>query len=181
MLRTVAGVQVLPNGKILIRGGASLSESNSALILVDGMVMDYDFLMDDLSIHDVEAIDVFKGPGAAIFGMRGSDGAISITTRRGPSYTPETHNINFATYEPIGYQKPVEFYAPIYDTPESKVSGTPDFRSTIFWKPDLMVSDDGKASFKFYTSDFPTTYSVVMEGLSNDGRIIRRVEKIEVK
>ena len=64
---------------------------------------------------------------------------------------------------------------------ELKNAWSPDFRTTIFWKPDLLVSEDGKASFEFYTSDFPTTYSVVIEGLSNDGKIIRQVEKIEVR
>ena len=57
----------------------------------------------------------------------------------------------------------------------------PDLRSTIFWKPDLILSEDGAVSFDFYTSDFPTTYSVVIEGISDDGIIIRQVEKIEVK
>jgi len=76
---------------------------------------------------------------------------------------------------------PVEFYAPKYDTPESINLTNPDYRTTIYWKPDVIVNDDGKALFEFYTSDFPTTYSVVIEGLSNDGKIIRQVETIEIR
>ena len=174
MLSTVAGVRVFSNGNVSIRESAA-----PPLILVDGLP--YDYLLNDLSIYDIETIDVFKGPGAAIFGGRGNFGAISITLRKGPSYTPTTPIINFATYEPLGYQQPVEFYSPKYDTPESKNHAQPDYRTTIFWKPDLLISTDGKATFNFYTSDFPTTYSVVIEGMSNDGRIIRHVETIEVK
>ena len=42
---------------------------------------------------------------------------------------------------------------------------------------DVVLTDSGEASFEFYTSDFPTTYSIVIEGLTSDGRIVRQVEK----
>jgi len=43
------------------------------------------------------------------------------------------------------------------------------------------ISEEGEASFEFYTSDFKTTYSVVIEGITDDGKIIRQVEKIKVE
>ena len=175
MLFSVAGVYVNPDGTISIRGGGS------PLILLDGMPMDSDFKVDDITIHDVESIDVFKGPSAAVFGMRGGNGAISITTRRGINDTSTRPSFNHISFMPTGYQSPVEFYSPKYDTPESRYISSPDFRTSLYWKPDLKVSDDGSASFEFYTSDFPTTYSVVIEGITNDGKIIRHVETIEVK
>jgi hypothetical protein len=135
-----------------------------------------------LHVSTVDAIDVFKGADAAIFGLSGGNGAISITTIRPSSeYYPTDTKFNSISFKPLGYQQPVEFYAPKYDTPELKFLTSPDYRTTLFWKPDLILSDDGKASFNFYTSDFPTTYSVVIEGMTNDGKIIRQVEKIEVK
>jgi hypothetical protein len=185
LLYGIAGVQVQGNGVVIIRGMSSLP-----LVLIDGMRMEwpermnsvYDSPLEMVSAMDVESIDIFKGPSAAIFGMNGGGGAISITTRIGTgSNRLNDLRRNIASLNPIGYQQPVEFYAPRYDTPESRHIGNPDFRTTIFWKPDVLVSDDGEAVFEFYTSDFPTTYSVVMEGLSQDGKIIRKVETIEVK
>ena len=167
----IAGVEVIGED-VSIRGDGRV------LILVDGIRMIEK--LNDLNISEIETIDIFKGPSATIFGVRGSGGVISITLRKGPS-TPITSDVHFATYEPLGYQKPVEFYSPKYDTPASKNLETPDYRTTICWKPDLLISEDGNASFDFYTSDFPTTYSVVIEGLSNDGRIVCYVEKIEVR
>jgi hypothetical protein len=74
------------------------------------------------------------------------------------------------------------FYAPQYETLETKQSPIPDLRTTIFWKPDVVISDEQEeAVFEFYTSDFPTSYSVVIEGLTADGKIVRQVEKIQVK
>jgi len=185
LLYRVAGVRVFSNGAISIRDGGG---GGLPLVLIDGMPIEwpdqlnspYESPLETVNVNDVESIDVFKGPSAAIFGMRGANGAISITTRRGGG-SSGIERFNYATYTPLGYQKPVEFYAPRYETLEAKRSDIPDYRTTIFWKPDIVISNDGKANFEFYASDFPTSYSVVLEGLTTDGRIIRRIEKIQVK
>ena len=175
LLYNIVGVYVSQNGLISIRGSG-----RPPLLLLDGMP--YDGSLNDLSVQDIESIDVFKGGGIAIFGGRGADGVISVTMKRGLSDNYSSGNsFNNTSYTPIGYQKPVEFYSPKYDTPQSKNLNIPDYRTTIYWKPDLLVPDDGKASFYFYTSDFPTTYSVVIEGISYDGKIIRQVETIIVR
>jgi hypothetical protein len=151
---------------------------DSPLILVDGVQVDN---IDDVSTVGIESIDVLKFGGTSLFGMRGSGGVISITTRIGGE-SGETEKFNQTVYTPLGYQKPVEFYAPKYETLEAKNITIPDYRTTIFWKPDIVISEDNEeTTFDFYTSDFPTTYSVVIEGLTTDGRIVRQVEKIQVK
>ena len=185
-LSRIAGIRVSANGEISIRGGGP------PIVLIDGMQMDwpdgplnsiYDSPLETVNIAEVESVDVFRGGASTVlFGGRGANGVISITTRRWtPSSDRPDFNTNYASFAPLGYQTPVEFYAPKYDTPQSKNLNTPDYRTTIYWKPDLVVSDDGKASFDFYTSDFSTTYSVVIEGISDDGRIIRQVETIVVR
>jgi TonB-dependent SusC/RagA subfamily outer membrane receptor len=179
LLMTVAGVRVTGNGSVTIRGA-----SGPPLVLIDGVEAEWDSSFSPLEmvdVDDVESIDVFKGANAAVFGMKGGNGAISITTRRGSTDIASKPVLNYASISPIGFQKPVEYYSPKYDTSESKRSGVPDYRTTIFWKPDILTSGDGKASFEFFTADFSTTYSVVIEGISSDGHIIRQVEKIEVK
>jgi len=81
----------------------------------------------------------------------------------------------------LGYQKPADFYSPKYETLETQQMPIPDCRTTIFWKPDIVIDGTSEVSFNFYTADFPATYSVVIEGLTIDGKIIRQVEKIHVK
>jgi TonB-dependent SusC/RagA subfamily outer membrane receptor len=169
------------------------------LVLIDGVPVDwpppdlrrimtpYESPLETVSVHDVESIDVFKYASAAAFGVRGTNGVISITTRRGIDVIREVESwrekeaLNYTVYTPLGYQKPVEFYAPRYETLEAKHLTIPDYRTTIFWKPDIVISDGGEATFDFYTSDFSTSYSVVIEGITTDGRIIRQVEKIRVE
>ena len=97
------------------------------------------------------------------------------------TFNRENEESNYIVYNPLGYQQPVEFYSPRYETLESKHLTIPDFRTTIFWKPDIVISDTDEATFDFYTSDFTTTYSIVIEGLTTDCRIIRQVERIDVR
>lgn len=189
MLYSVAGVRVSGNGLVTIRGTSTLGNT-LPLVLVDGIPMEwpdpnmfmsrYDSPLESVSIHDVERIDVFKGAQAAVFGMRGANGAISITTRRGIGGLGGYQSFNQTVLSPLGYQKPVEFYSPKYDTPELKHTGMPDFRTTILWKPDIITDENGEASFDFYTSDFPSTYSVIIEGVTMDGKMVRGIEKIHV-
>jgi len=182
ILHTIPGVEVitypLTGEKIVI------IRKEIPLVLVDGFPVD-NFYLTTLDIQEIESIDVFKTlASAAVFGLQGGGSSvISITTRRGSSGAEpvDFQRYNYTSFTPLGYQTSVEFYSPKYETPESKQSGNPDYRATIFWKPDIVVSDAGTASFEFYTSDFPTTYSVVIEGISSDGKIIRHVDKIEVK
>ena len=189
LLRNVPGLQVFPRGDIRIRGSLY-----RPLVLIDGvpvywpdeMISQDQSPLETVSVHDIENIDIIKGIGVAMFGTRGEGGIISITTKRGIDVIREVEKNReqeahkYITYTPLGYQKPVEFYSPKYETLEAKYLSIPDYRTTIFWKPDIVISKEGEASFEFYTSDFPTTYSVVIEGLTSDGRIIRQVEKIVV-
>jgi TonB-dependent SusC/RagA subfamily outer membrane receptor len=186
-LSTFAGIHVSPEGEITIFG-VGTTGSPRPLILIDGIVQDWpdkalerktESPLERVSVNMIESIDIFKGPSGVVFGMRGANGAISITTRRGAN-SPFTEKDNHFIYTPLGYQKPVEFYAPKYETLASRQSPIPDYRTTIFWKPDVVLTDSGEAGFEFYTSDFQTTYSVVIEGLTTDGRIVRQVGKITV-
>jgi len=190
ILRGVAGVQVMPNGAVYIRGGiVSLVKTRATpLVIIDGMPVGGTNPLEQVSVHEIESMDIFKGASAAIFGARGDAGVISITTRKGMDVVREGERMrgkidgfNYTVHTPLGYQKPVEFYSPKYETLEAKQSTIPDYRTTIYWKPDIVVTGTEKVSFDFYTSDFPTTYSVVFEGLTDDGRIIRQVEKIRVE
>jgi hypothetical protein len=87
------------------------------------------------------------------------------------------------TYYLLGYAAPAEFYAPKYDTPESRNNNQPDLRSTIYWKPDVRFSPEGKASSDFYAADFPARYTVVAEGITNSGELFykRENETISVR
>jgi len=69
-------------GQIIIRGSNSVNGSSAALIVIDGMDASMSQLL-ALSPMDVRSVDVLKGSSAAIYGSRGANGAVIITTKRG--------------------------------------------------------------------------------------------------
>jgi len=80
----------------------------------------------------------------------------------------------------LGYQQPVEFYAPKYDTPEKRSTQAIDLRTTIHWQPVVQTDRSGVASFDFYTADESASYTVIIEGLADDGTIIRQESRLTV-
>lgn len=68
---------------IRIRGTRSITASNEPLIVVDG-VMDAVHDLNDLNMADIQSISVLKDASStAIYGSRGSNGVIIVTTKRG--------------------------------------------------------------------------------------------------
>lgn len=73
---------VVGGGGIIIRGSDSLNSSSAALILIDGIEVNTSELK-SLSPSDVKNVDILKGGSASIYGVRGANGVIVITTKRG--------------------------------------------------------------------------------------------------
>lgn len=87
----VAGVDIASNerpgtvGSINIRGVRSLTASNSPLFVVDGIPLTTGGI-EYINPNDIESIDVLKDASAtAIFGSRGANGVVIVTTKQGKS------------------------------------------------------------------------------------------------
>lgn len=87
----MAGVQVVTsNGapdaeiKIRVRGGGSITQDNSPLYIIDGFPVENGLSL--VSPADIERIDVLKDASStAIYGARGANGVVIITTKGGKS------------------------------------------------------------------------------------------------
>ncbi len=72
------------SASIIIRGLGSVSASQSPLLVVDGVP--YEGSLNSIPTHDIESMTVLKDAAAnSMYGARGSNGVIIITTRRGTS------------------------------------------------------------------------------------------------
>lgn len=84
---TVSGLQVVnrtgaPGAApmILLRGGASINNPGSPLVVVDGVIRSFN----DVPAEDIASIDLLKDAAAtAIYGARANNGVILITTKQG--------------------------------------------------------------------------------------------------
>jgi len=102
---TTAGVNVITQSgqpgeetaDIYIRGRSSLNESR-ALILVDGVEITGDF--SNIDPNEVEAISILKDASAtAVYGVKGANGVIIITTRRGTLSKPRMTFMSESTFK----------------------------------------------------------------------------------
>lgn len=75
----VAGVEVTTDKRIIVRGVNTVYGSTDPLILVDGQEWQD---ISSLNPNDIKSIDVLKGSATAIYGLRGSNGVILITTKK---------------------------------------------------------------------------------------------------
>ncbi len=80
---------------IRVRGGISISQDNSPLYVIDGIQVENGLA--NISPQDIQSIDVLKDAAAtAIYGARGGNGVIIITTKSGkPGKLQVTYNGNF--------------------------------------------------------------------------------------
>jgi TonB-dependent Receptor Plug Domain len=165
-------------GKVVIdRMKYSLNGTVYAVLILDDMII-HEYDIDEIDPYSIERIAVLKGSQAAMLGGDGAGGAIVITTRKGAEVYKEAPKYNIRSVTPLGFLSPAEFYSPRYDTREDRESGPPDLRTTIYWNPNVTVSEEGKASFDFYTADAPSEYTVLIEGITSDGLLIHSKNRI---
>ena len=112
------------NPSIYIRGTGSLSdELSKPLILVDGVERSF-FQMDS---HEIESITVLKDAAStAVFGVRGANGVVLVTTRRGVSGKPVISlNSSFGLTQALRNLKGMDSYtyATLYN--EAQLSDNP--------------------------------------------------------
>ena len=86
-----------------VRGAGSLTASNGPLIVIDGIAGGD---LRNIATQDVESITVLKDAGsAAIYGTRGANGVILVTTKKG-SGTQGVTNVTYDSYVALNFAKP---------------------------------------------------------------------------
>ncbi len=162
LLARLGSVTVDATGTVFIRG------KSPVLLLVNDVETDLSFL-DDMDPDEILRIDVLQSTLA--FGQKSANGVISISTKTVEGITDKP-KLNMAKISLLGYLQPAEFYAPCYDTPEKRADPKPDLRTTVYWHPALELDANGNACFEFYTADQSGTYTVFLQGITQDGRIM---------
>ena len=165
----VAGLSISgnpPNQSIQIRN------SGTPQIILDGQKVDAD-MINSINSTDVEAVEVYKGNEAAIFGASG--GVIAIYTKRGnknykgPLPGGPRENTSLTTVKLPGYYQAREFYRPRYGAPVLNAPEADPRRLTIYWNPSLQTDSKGEAEFTFYTADGSGNFQATAEGLALTG------------
>lgn len=143
-----------------VRGATSISASNDPLIVIDGVAGGD---IRNLSSQDIESMTVLKDAGsAAIYGTRGANGVILITTKKGSGGEPGTAKVTYDSWFGVNFAKDgPEILSP--DEFRRSLRGT-DYGASTDWYGLLMrdfsydnnqyVSIDGTTKNGFYGASF---------------------------
>lgn len=133
---------------IQIRGRGSMAASSSPLIVINGAIYNGDITSIDPMI--VERMSILKDAEAtSIYGTRGADGVILITTKNG-------------VLIPQNIQTGLQDILPVM-TEDMMISGLRNnFRDDAYWQPDLITNENGKAIFKVKFPDDITNWKTVV-------------------
>ncbi|HEY1201720.1 MAG TPA: SusC/RagA family TonB-linked outer membrane protein, partial [Niastella sp.] len=173
----VAGVAVTNNSgapgggvKIRIRGANSVNASNDPLYVVDGIALSSNGL-GDINVNDIESMEVLKDASAtAVYGSRGANGVIIITTKSGKSGKPKIEYNVFASFNrPMKKYKLMDAVtyanianltagASVFPDPQSFAGQTTDWQSMIFdnslTQSHQLSASGGTENAKYYVSGF---------------------------
>ncbi|MFL5743675.1 MAG: SusC/RagA family TonB-linked outer membrane protein [Niastella sp.] len=173
----VAGVAVTNNSgapgggvKIRIRGANSVNASNDPLYVVDGIALSSNGLS-DINVNDIESMEVLKDASAtAVYGSRGANGVILVTTKSGKSGKPRIEYNGFASFNrPMKKYKLMDAVtyanvanltagAAVFPDPQSFAGQTTDWQSMIFdnsvTQSHQLSAAGGTDNAKYYVSGF---------------------------
>ncbi len=172
VIRTMPSMTIDSDG-VMYRGGPGYARFE-----VDGI--DSEFIdVETITADMVEQLDFYYGAEAAIF-SDASGGVFTITMREGADYGGNTLPLpNIAYVDRLGYQRAAEFYQPSYENASLRQNLPPDYRTTIYWSGSQKPDADGNMTINFYTADKPTTYTITVEGVTDDGEICHSTAKLE--
>lgn len=163
----VPGVDV-QGQRVIIRGVKTFYGSTDPLYIIDGIPVDGVQSILNIPVQDVDRIEILKGPSTAIYGSRGANGVIAVYTKRGEFMVKG--RIDF---QMLGYATPRKFYVPEFDHIEdSKIR-----QITLNWVPDIKSEKNGQISIKQKLPENIGKITVIIEGLTEDGK--PGVSKIE--
>lgn len=152
--------KVLQEGRnTLLLGG--LSRGSTARIVVDGVLISESqeaFVLPS----DVYSLDVITGIRADM--LYALPAVVSILTRK-PSDNKKITRPGLFNINHFGYHKARQFYTPR----EDERSTGADFRTTIYWNPNVELGTSDRFDFTFATSELMGIHQVVVEGLTDQG------------
>jgi len=177
--------------RIVIRGNNNIGTDNQPLIVVDNIPMenvpgltdigrgvDWGSVISDLNAFDIENITLMKGGAAsALYGSRGANGVLFITTKRG--YRQKgigvTYNMDYRFTEPYRYREVQNVYGhggPISLTPPTfSMSGDTLLYPGIYGNENLILNQEGLTSST--SAEFGYYGSAVSWGPKMEGQMVK--------
>ena len=163
---------------IMVAGGngpPSNEDSNTFQMVSSPVLSELSKIPTDI----IDFIEVLKGPEAAFYGTRSSNGVIIVNTHRVSNFRNHIENYGTIQYNSKSYHLAPNFTVPDYENLFFKSSVLDDNRSTLYWNGHLYTNVNGKATFSFYTADKNSNYTVKITGVTVTGEKIEKQIKLK--
>jgi hypothetical protein len=92
---------------------------------------------------------------------------IQIKNDRQLLFDWEISNLGRRTTTVKGFTRTLEFYSPQY--PDGPIEGNLDTRRTLYWNPNVITDEDGRARVEFYNSTFTRRFTISGAGITASG------------
>jgi hypothetical protein len=145
----------------------SLFFSTKSGIFLNGIEVSSD-IIEALPVESISFIDILRQPQTNIYGMGYSMVIAVYTKTAGEHRDAGSGPTGVLSFEFPGYYRAREFYSPVYDVPGPHHT-RPDYRTTLFWDPEIQIDGYGKAEVSFFTSDKSSAFRVIVEGVTQTG------------
>lgn len=161
----IAGVNIsspdadpLASAQVSLRGITTINSGTYPLVIIDGVQGD----INSVSPNDIEQIDVLKdGSAAAIYGTRGTNGVIIITTKRPQGKMKPSLEINtYLSFQKVIKQQPILSAEEYRQYAEKGIRGAVDYGHNTDWMDEIMQTP------------FNQTYSASLKGASESTRYV---------
>lgn len=133
-------------------------------------------ILRSLDPASIESIEVKLGINV-LYGSAGANGIVAVYLKQGFGEIESVKNVS--TINVPGYDQSRSFLAPDYDDPKTDET-LADYRSTIYWNPNITTSDTDIATVSFFAADLEGTYRIVVEGITANGDPVRCVKYISI-
>ena len=152
------------------------SYNENVMVLIDGIPLTDHNKIFSYDPYKIKKLDVVTR--RFVLGSANVGGVASFETYGGRFDAFELDpSVIMVDYEGLQLQR--RFYSPDYNLTNN--TRIPDFRSTLFWEPNIVQSSSEQINLSFFTGDQKGRFRVVIEGLTDSGRIVRAEKEIVVE
>lgn len=165
--------------------GLTVNASQGVLVTVDDVPRSGEAreVLSIINPSTIESIELATGINV-LYGGQGVNGILSIYTKKGvgsdsdKDKSKQAPNLHMVVVP--GYTRADQFNSPDYSKPVS--DSNTDFRSTLYWNPDLQTdSENGTTSASFYAADLQTQYRIRVEGITEKNIPVAGEYLIDIK
>jgi len=138
--------------------------------MLDGIIVSYGMVA-SVPLAWIKRIEILKSGGIATSLTMNleNNGVVSVITKpvddRKNQEKPIFHSVNKIIK---GYDVPRIFYSPDHSS-GSDSQKMPDLRSTLFWEPDITVTNNEDFYLNYFNSDNSGTVKIIVEGITSTG------------